>query len=242
MEMLAWEKLYKLQQMEKAIEAKNKNKELLSNYNSLKKEKEVIQKEINITKETKINLESLIRDIRQLEKEIDDIKKLAEEHERKLYSGDITNNKELVTAKEHLDQYQSSIISLEETLLKLMEEQEQLTKDIEARSSLIRRNRDKFSQDFNEYQALKEKEIKEISEQVEEIFKLKQLLAVEARESLKIYEEFKKKYASVVIVKLDKGICSGCHMGVSFEVMKELRKLNLNEPVYCNNCGRIVIQ
>lgn len=240
--MLTWEKIYQLQQMEKAIVDRKNDKNLIHKYNTLKKEKEIIQREFEFLKKEKESLETFNKPTKTLESEIEEIKRLSKEHEVKLYSGDITNNKELLIAKEQLDQYQTSIANLEDDLIKLMEEQEKGKEELAEKTNLLREKRNNFNKKYNEYQTTKKNDSIEISELEEELFKLKNSLLEEERDNLALYESLKGKYSLGVLAKLENGICLGCHMGVSFEVIKDLKKLDHKEPVYCNNCGRIVIQ
>jgi len=154
-----------------------------------------------------------------------------------LYSGEITNIKELENAKKNLEVEQLKITKLEDKALLVMEKIygtenkiKVILKDLEIKKTRFRDlNRDYISQKENIL-----KSIQEIDSGLENARQgVRQNL-------LETFEVLCKRYDNGIGISLLKnGICSGCHMSVSFDLLKKAK--NVNGEIICDICGRWLI-
>jgi predicted nucleic acid-binding Zn-ribbon protein len=152
----------------------------------------------------------------------------------KLYGGAITNIKEINTSTIKLDSLKSSINKTEADILEIMENIEGLRAELEKKSEELNKKADEFRKLHGTYQANQQK-VKSVIEQLP--LSRQKILDKMDIELWNKYQEMKKRFNDP-LAKVEKGICLGCRMGISFNDMRLLK--HGVEMVYCSNCGRLL--
>lgn len=166
--------------------------------------------------------------------ELESLNQKAKRSEKRLYSGNVKNPKELSDLQQEIDSLGRRRAALEDELLEAMimieeaeaekEAADQALADIEAEWE---RSQAKLKQEQNEL-ATRLNELNELRQQ--------QLRSVPA-DALAEYEAIKQQRGGLAVVRLKHNICQGCQLTVSAQKVKEAQEGKL---VYCGSCGRIL--
>lgn len=154
-----------------------------------------------------------------------------------LYSGEISNVKELENVEKNLEAEQFKISKFEEKALVLMEKIYGIENRIKAMLKELEIKKTKFRDINKDYISKKESLTKSIQEIDSRLEYAKQELEPEL---LKTFESLCNRFDNGLAISLLKnGICSGCHMSVSFDLLKKAKIVD--GEIICDNCGRWLI-
>lgn len=227
--------LWELQNLLKEEDKLLKELKNLSQVTRLKSLKEEIEKSQKALQQQKEIYQKKTRPIKHLEDEIEAIKVKQKEISSLLYSGEITNVKELESTNSKLDTLNQEISQLENQLIELMEEKENLYNGLQEENSANNVKKDEYRNLRGQYQQAKEA----LQQQMDNFpAKKDDLLAQIDSLYLDIYNDLRKRFNFSAVAKVDNNICSGCHMRISFDLQKKLR--NADEVLYCDICGRMI--
>lgn len=174
---------------------------------------------------------------RDLELQTAGFREKIEPVETKLYSGSITNPKELTDLQRDLDQLNRQRQSLEEELLSVLEQIEakragaaaaQLRLDqIESQQVADReRNQSEDARIEGELTALRERR----SRSVEGI----------PVSPVTAYDRLRRRRRGIAVVKVERGTCLGCRLTVPTVVLQRARSGTNPNPVQCPSCERML--
>lgn len=152
----------------------------------------------------------------------------------KLYSGTITNIKEINTSNIKLDNLKSIVNRTEEEILNIMENLDSLRGLLEEKSEELNKKADEFRKLHGTYLANQQK-IKSVLAQLP--LSRQKILDKLDIDLWNKYQEMKKSFDDP-LAKVEKGICLGCRMGIPFNHLRLLKQGE--EMVYCSNCGRLL--
>ncbi|OCL25195.1 hypothetical protein U472_12560 [Orenia metallireducens] len=209
-------------------------------------EEESIVEEMDLLKEVVIRMEE---DWSQKNNELQDLKhqikkeefedarlvRKEKDYKEQLYSGAISNPKELQKLQEKLNTTLKSKEELEDNLLELMLELEakedeliSLKEDLESKQEELLN----LEEDYQQGTTKINQELVRINSAKEEIFdKLEDKLILE-------YENLYRRKRGRVVVEISDGYCMGCRMLLPVNLVEEVK--SSEEIVYCENCGRIL--
>jgi predicted nucleic acid-binding Zn-ribbon protein len=179
----------------------------------------------------------LSRDQQRLEDEITTLNDKAAQHDKALYSGSITNPRELQAMQDEIAALKRRIGQLEDQELELMEQIEPLDADL----SRLAQEREAADASATALRAgIAEDEVAIDAE-------LDRLRAARATESAAIeaellseYETLRSQNGGIGIARLVGGSCGGCHLGLSAVEVDRLKKLPPDAPAHCEECGRLL--
>ncbi len=174
---------------------------------------------------------------KKIQGELELLEEKIESEEKRMYSGKVSNPKELSNLKQEIESLKRQQDKMETELLELIERVEKVQEKLERKKEELKE---------------REKEKEEREESLADfVAKAEQMIALE-KEALKtlrpeisddlfsLYEKLKKKIGEQVVVELKEGVCSGCQMELpAEEVDKILRKSD--EIWQCTHCRRILI-
>ncbi len=173
----------------------------------------------------------------RLEDDISAINDKAGQHDKTLYSGTIGNPRELQTLQEEIGALKRRVSQLEDQELELMEQIEPLDADlarmIAERSSLDERAAGLRAQIAEEEVAIDDELAAIRAERAA-------LVAGVEPELLAEYEQLRPHSGGIAIARLVGGSCGGCHLGLSAVERDRIKKLPDDEPVHCEECGRLL--
>ena len=159
----------------------------------------------------------------------EDVKKL----QSKLYA--LKTNKEYSIMLTEINGVKMDNSLLEEEIIKILEEQDDLKKDLEKQQSIIKEEDRKF----NEEKQKINNRVKEIEVQIKDM-ESKRSNAIKEIDAkiLSQYERILKGKESLAIVKVESDSCQGCFMNVPPQVINEI-KMN-DKLIFCEMCARIL--
>lgn len=200
----------------------------------LKKEIEDLQELVGQLKEQVLHEQ---KKLKKKENEIESMKSKLAQASSELYGGEIRNVKGLEAAEKNMAQIKQSISAAEDKLLELMGAVEERLAGLKNLTKRIAEMKMKFANLNNRYKSKRE----EISGFLEKTQKDKDILLNGISEELQqTYQTLRSKYPDgKPVALLRRGVCSGCNMSASFELLKLAK--NKHEKLKCDNCGRLLI-
>lgn len=177
------------------------------------------------------------RDQQKLEDEITSLNDKANHHDKALYSGSVTNPRELQAMQDEIASLKRRISQLEDQELELMEQIEPLDQQLAAfatsRTSLDERAAALRAE-------IAEQEVEIDSELAKVQGERDALVGGIAPELLAEYDGLRKRLGGIAIARLVGGSCQGCHLSLPAVEVDRIKKLSPDEPVHCEECGRLL--
>ncbi len=224
--------IWDLQSIEKQMRTLKAEKQALSSDNI----RCLWQQIAEIKKLSAENQLQLIKLQNKCQTQEEDLAKL-QEHGRQLgemlYGGSVTQAKELEKIQSQYNLFQLEVQRVEESLLTDMEKCESLQAEIKNQQDHIHtlnEQHGKLQQELARHVTKMEAEYQILNDSYE---KLKQNIPAA------YYNEYVKisRVKSMAVAKLEKGICSGCHVSIpTSHIVKDADKI-----LYCENCGRMLL-
>lgn len=225
------EQLYKLQQMDTEIDEKKRR---LGDV--LKAQKgDVALTSAQKRMETAVAaLQSWQAKRRELNLELDGLNQKTKNSERRLYSGKVTNPKELSDLQQEIESLSRRREALEETILEVMIELEEAQKEHDRAAAVLKEAEASWSQKSARLQ----QEQNELALRLHHLMTArKQQTALLPAAALAEYDKLRQRSGGVAVAKLRVNQCLACQITVSANKVKEAREGKL---VYCGGCGRIL--
>lgn len=196
-----------------------------------------LEKELQATKiryrEDKDKLESLKKERRKLDQDIDDFDIKIEKSGIKL--SNIKSNKEYTAALKEVDDLKDQKFRAEDKAIGVMEE-------IEEVQGVCRANEEKqkeLEKQFEEARQEIQREMKQWNEEIEKLEAKRTTLKASIEEDLlKRYLFLWERKQGVAVSPVVGGVCQTCHMGIPPQRFNELRRGDA--LMSCSNCKRII--
>ena len=191
-------------------------------------------------RKVKIELDSGLKRLEELNKEqhatewqTDDLKAKIAVAEESLYSGRITNPKELSGLQQDVSSLKTRSGHLEDRTLEFMEQIEE-TQDAVAG---LKANLETLEARWHKEQEELTLEVERLKTVISELESRRKLLLSDVdSETVDIYEGLRKQKGQAV-VRVEQGICGGCRISLS---VSELQRAKGGSLVQCSSCGRIL--
>lgn len=229
--------LWQLQELEQKIlrqEHELQHLPSVNEYQRKKKEFAIFQQELR-AKEEALNREK--KELRRKELELQTISSTLKEMDRKLYSGEIHNIKELENLEKKVKSRKLEKSALEDEILFLMEKIETDGGEISRLKSLEQKKNEEQQQLLSKARSELHKaqgELQQLNRHREE------LIQRIDKDLLKRYRELSKRMHGGRCVSLAKGgFCSICN--VSLPSSFKARLLTPGQVVFCENCGCLLV-
>lgn len=228
---LLWQLQEIEQELEKITNFQKKNS-LANTADKLKEELEQLESSVLPENEKILGNTKKIKDA---ELDLQSLVSERKEIEEKLYSGKITQTKELELWQGKLNNIQSAILHKEEKIVSLMEELEAKEKMVAEEVEILAAKQSEWEGHQEKSKALEEK----IRKRVAFLQRKKKKIAAELTQNiLGKYENLKKKVGLGAIAKLKGDVCLGCRMALPIGIIQTIStKSGLHT---CENCGRIL--
>jgi predicted nucleic acid-binding Zn-ribbon protein len=178
-------------------------------------------------------LEALEKKQHDAEWEIEDIAGKLQKIEQALYSGSITNPKELASLQHEADGFKNRRCDLEESTLEIMEQVEMAVDNLENLSREIEEVEAKWRQEQQQLSADIEQLINSLSALKDE---RQAALAAIDTEALGVYNRLRQQ-KGLAVARVEQGTCRGCRISLS---TAELQRVKGERLVMCGSCGRIL--
>ncbi len=199
--------------------------------------KEEIEKGQSGIRKVKAEQSLVKKELKEKEDYLTILKDKLEKADAELYSGEVTSSKELESMQKNLAVLKGKIGHTEETALTLMEKIENNEDEIRQLTKELEKKKTEFRSLNKNYQQKKEDLARSLTEiQTQKELLMKKIAPEILQSYYKLCEKFDDKKG---VALLQNGICSGCHMSVSFDLRKQAKtKL---EGVTCDNCSRLLL-
>lgn len=179
----------------------------------------------------------LARAQQRLEDEIATVGAKATQHDKTLYSGTIGNPRELQALQDEIASLKRRISQLEDQELEIMEQIEPLDADL-AQLAAERAQLDERAAGLRAQIA--EAEVA-IDAELDEVRAARaQAQAAVEPDLLTEYEQLRPQSGGIAIARLSGRSCGGCHLELSAVEIDRIKKLPAEEPVHCEECGRLL--
>ncbi len=225
--------LYRLQELDSEEDAAKRR---LSEIEAALEENEALKRARHALKTAQEQVNKWARQQRDLELQIQTVVDKRARSEKRLYSGEVTNPKELADLQAEMASLQRRKRTLEDELLETMialEESE--SAQAEAQRHVDQTENEWMGRQANlkaEQDQLQSRLITIGQEQTEEI------LPRISADNLADYHALRAKKSGIAVVKLNHDACGACGVNVTPAVKWELRQAGIT---YCGNCGRIIV-
>ncbi|MFC1972059.1 zinc ribbon domain-containing protein [Chloroflexota bacterium] len=219
-----------LQETDLELEANDKK---LNHLTSQLGESAVVIQARNRLASAQQNLVELKRQQHTTEGEIEDLTARIAPEDQKLYSGRITNTKELSNIQREVDILKAHRSQLEDKALETMENIEQTDNEVTASAKEL----SQFETEWQDQQKHLSVDIEQINTILANLRQKRQALSDSIDpQILTLYEKLSKQKGTAVS-RVGQGICGGCRISLSTATMQQVRS---GKPVQCTNCGRIL--
>jgi predicted nucleic acid-binding Zn-ribbon protein len=186
--------------------------------------------------ELKLSLDSLDREQRRLEGDVDSLSRKADAEQKRMYDGSVVNPKELDAIQHEVANLTQRRGRLEDELLEQMERREDLESHIKQAEAETAEARDRLAEVSGESVHEMEDISKSLAERTAE---RTQLVLEFDEELLELYEDLRRQKRGVGAAALIDGVCQGCHQKLS---AMELARLKRQGGVKrCEYCRRILV-
>jgi len=222
--------LYQLQEVDLELES---NEQALSQIaGQLGESQTVVRVKGKLTMEQQ-RLEELRRQQHSAEWEIDDIGTKLVAAEEKLYSGRITNPKELANLQHEVDGLKVRRGQLEDKTLETMEQVELVTASVASLNGELKT----LEAEWQSQQQQLSADMEQLKTILASLKHKRQLLAAGIDpQAIEVYHKLKKQRGTAV-AKVEQGMCRGCRISLPITELQQARSGNL---VRCSSCGRIL--
>jgi predicted nucleic acid-binding Zn-ribbon protein len=226
------QRLYELQQTDTELESVSRRlKEIasaLGESNELKRARKMVS-------DAEAHLKKCRADMHNLDLEVNGLSQKIETNEQSLYSGRVTNPKELASLQDELASLKRWREKKEEDLLEAMvatEEAEATLVDAQAILSQVGETWRAGQVDLADEQTNLGARLAELRQQKET------LMTAIGPEDVTTYQHLRQRKAGYAVAAVKDGICVGCRMNPPSSQVQHAR--SGEELVFCNNCGRIL--
>lgn len=181
----------------------------------------------------------LQRNLKRNEDELAALEERTKREHGRLYSGEVTGTRELLTLQEEVDGLRSRCSDMESDALELMEAIEGIESDVVTLGSSLEAAEDEVAA---AQQQLAEAEAAVQAEIDQETAARSTEAAVIPEAALTSYEALRSRMGGVAVARLRNGTCEGCHLALSAMELDRIRHAPADELCHCEECGRILVR
>ena len=228
--MAVTKQLYELQGLDDNIEH---TRQTLDIKNSQLGDHKVLDEAISQLSAERKSLEEIKRQRREAEADVNDIIAKISEADKQLYSGRITNPKELSNLQHEVNTLNNLKDQLETKALEVIDRMEEAEKKVDTLTG----DYQNLETEWNNEQRQLVKDIELLNKTLTELQQSRSELAEGIEpEVINLYEKIRNQKKPAV-AKVEQGICRACRISLSAAVLQRARG---SQPVQCGTCGRIL--
>ena len=187
--------------------------------------------------EAQATLDAVARDQAKLETEISQIDDKVSHEQSRLYSGEVSNPKELANIQAELDALRRRKAHLEDQELDVMERREGIEKEHGELFAAL----SELDAKIADATARRDHASVEIHDELERLgVERAQLVPTINAEVMELYEDIRARRGGVAVGALEDGTCRACGLPLSPMQRDEIRRSD--EPIIrCENCRRLLV-
>jgi uncharacterized protein len=181
----------------------------------------------------------LSRSQQRLEDEVASLTERANQAEKQLYSGSVTNPRELQALQDDVASIRRRIGQIEDDELEIME----LTEPVEAEQAELAGERERLDGESARLTAALAEAEAEIDAELATVRAERAEVASGVPDDLwPEYNALRAQLGGVAIARLVGSTCQGCHLALAAVEVDRIRKLGRDELVHCEECGRLLVR
>jgi uncharacterized protein len=181
----------------------------------------------------------LSRSQQRLEDEIASLRGRADQAEKQLYSGAVTNPRELQALQDDIASIRRRIGQLEDEELEIME----LAEPVDAQRAELAGEREALEGENRRLTDELAGAEADIASELEAVRAEREQAAGAVDPDLwPEYDKLRAQLGGVAVARLVGSTCQGCHLALSAVEVDRIRKLGVDEIVHCEECGRLLVR
>ncbi len=181
----------------------------------------------------------LSRSQQRLEDEVATLNERIGQADKRLYSGVVSNPRELQALQDDIASLRRRIRGLEDEELEIME----LTEPVEAQMSELAAEREALAAETARIEsALAEAEGTVGAELAEARAQRETAASGVPADLWAEYDRLRAHLGGVAIARLVGATCQGCHLALPAVEVDRIKRLAADEPVHCEECGRLLVR
>ena len=181
----------------------------------------------------------LSRSQQRLEDEVASLTERANQAEKQLYSGAVSNPRELQALQDDIASIRRRIGQIEDQELEIME----LSEPVDAELASLGAERERLDAEGQQVTAALAESEAAISGDLDAVRRERATAAEAVPDDLwSEYDTLRSQLGGVAIARLVGSTCQGCHLGLSAVEVDRIRKLSPEEKVHCEECGRLLVR
>lgn len=227
--------LWELQKIDLKIEQLSEEFKVLETKNKLKPLKKRIKSDKEALEVINTKLTELKKELKKTEWDYSDLSLKANGLEKKLYSGEIKNLKEMEQLTRQLENIKQNKDTKENLSLELIGGSEKLENELEGIEQNLKLAKQEYKQEILKCKRDADKIEEEIFEQE---LQREQLLENIDEKYINLYEQLKSNKQGIAIATVVGQNCSGCRVNLPSMIVSMTKAGNT--IVKCENCGRIL--
>jgi predicted nucleic acid-binding Zn-ribbon protein len=181
----------------------------------------------------------LSRSQQRLEDEIASLTERANQAEKQLYSGAVSNPRELQALQDDVASIRRRIAQIEDDELEIME----LSEPVDAQRAQLVAERERLEAESERLTGELAAAESEIASELAAVRRERDQVAAEVPDELWAeYDTLRSQLGGVAVARLVGSTCQGCHLKLSAVEVDRIRKLGVDELVHCEECGRLLVR
>ena len=181
----------------------------------------------------------LQRNLKRNEDELAALEDRTKREHNRLYSGEVTGPRELLTLQEEVDGLRSRCSAMESDALELMEAIEGIESDVVTLGTSLDTA---DAEVISAQQQLTDAEA-DVQAEIDQETAARSAEAADVPEAaLASYESLRARMGGVAVARLRNGTCEGCHLALSAMELDRIRHAPADELCHCEECGRILVR
>ena len=199
-------------------------------------DKSSLEKSLTVLDAIKNGHERAKRLQRETERETQRLEERRAQINKKIYSGEITNPRELSAFEDEITNLNALIERADDALLLQMEESDKYDDGLEKASTKHEAVRKQHESLSGELQTEREQLTALIERDIPVRDTTRNLLSAE---TLRIYDSIRKSRDGIAVSSVESNRCSTCRINIPLQMIQKLK--STSEFVYCNSCRRILL-
>jgi uncharacterized protein len=180
----------------------------------------------------------LSRSQQRLEDEVASLTEKATQADKRLYSGTVSNPRELQALQDDIASIKRRISQIEDDELEIME----LTEPVEAEQAELDGERATLAAEGDRLRAEVADAESSIAAELASVQAERDAAAAEVPDELwSEYDKLRAARGGVAIARLVGPTCQGCHLSLPAAEVDRIKHLPADEPVHCEECGRLLV-